>query len=123
MRKTAPDLTPGESVHDEAQPQRARYVHSVTKEKDGRLRVNFGHPDGNPEPPAYDDDGNDLGLVPADKEYEVIADATGNRLSDGDLPTMMDAVQSIIEDAHLSADDRLGRIRDVLSSLGQARNA
>jgi hypothetical protein len=123
MRKTATELIPGESVHDEAQPQRARYVHSVTEAEHGLLRINFGHPGGDPDDPENDDDGNDLGLVPADKEYEIVADANGNRPSDGDLPTLMDAVRSITEDAHLSADDRLGRIRDVLGSLDQARDA
>lgn len=118
MRKTASELIPGESVHDEAQPQRARIVHSVAEAEDGLLRVNFGHPGGDPE-----EDKNDLGLVPPDKEYEIVADASGNRPSDGDLPTLMDAIRSIVADRHLGADDRLGRIQDVLGSLDQPKDA
>jgi hypothetical protein len=71
----ATDLKPGQSVFDHANPERARYVHSVKKQRDGTVRVRFGHPDGDPEP---DDDG--IGTVEADKEYDVIADSDGNRL-------------------------------------------
>jgi hypothetical protein len=117
MRKTVSELRPGESVYDEDQPLRARYVHSVT-EDDGIVVVRFGHPDGEPE-----EDKEKFGYVSADKEYEVIAGADGNRLLDGAPPTMMDALRSIVEDQDLNADDRLGRIRDVLGSLDQTRDA
>jgi hypothetical protein len=82
---TAAELEPGQSVFDHDFPERARLVHSVRKvpakqglhRDDGTpvptVQVRWGHPD-QPEPePFLDDDGNDTGIVPADKEYDVIA--------------------------------------------------
>ena len=67
------DLEPGMSVHDEAFPLRARFVHSVEKDGKGYV-VRFGHPDGEPE-----DDPDNVGQVKAGKEYTVVAYADGTR--------------------------------------------
>jgi hypothetical protein len=68
---TPADLQPGQSVFDHDQPQQARYLHSAAEADGGLWLVRWGHPDG--DPVAED-------LVPAGKEYEVIADSDGNRL-------------------------------------------
>jgi hypothetical protein len=86
MKAAAKDLEPGSSVFDHDHPERARLVHSVTtltgtdRLKDGdkhvpTVLVSFGHPSG----PA-DGDEDRVGVVPADKQYDVIADASGQRL-------------------------------------------
>lgn len=75
MKAAAKDLEPGSSVFDHDHPERARMVHSVVPGEDGLMLVRFGHPDGEPE-----EDKQKIGTVPADKEYEVIADASGQRL-------------------------------------------
>ena len=77
----AKDLRPGQSAYDHDFPARARLVYSVTKvsAEDGlraddgvpvpTMLVRWGHPD-QPEPLPLEED--DTGMVPADKEYEVI---------------------------------------------------
>jgi hypothetical protein len=69
---TAAELEPGQSVFDHDFPERARLVHSVTANDDGTVLVRWGHPDQAEPEPFLDDDGQDTGVVPADKEYEVV---------------------------------------------------
>ena len=75
MKAAAKDLEPGSSVFDHDHPERARMVHSVVPGEDGSVVVRFGHPDGEPE-----EDKQNIGTVDPGKEYEIIADATGQRI-------------------------------------------
>lgn len=68
---TVTDLQPGQSVWDEDSPQQTRYIHSVEEADGGQWIVRWGHPDGD----SVAED-----MVPAGKEYTVIADSDGTRL-------------------------------------------
>lgn len=91
MKAAAKDLEPGSSVFDHDHPERVRMVHSVTTLRGNArvrndageyvpsVRVAYGHPQGDPLD-ELGHDGGGIGVVAADKEFEVIADASGQRL-------------------------------------------